>query len=184
MKRLRRNYVKGGTYFFTVVTHMRRPILTSEIARTAIMEAIDHRQSRRPFDLIAYVILPDHLHAIWQLPPGDDDYSIRWAQIKERFTRNYILMEGSESNTDANRSRHRERAVWQHRFWEHTIEDDEDYKRCLDYIHWNPVKHGMVSSAAEYEWSSFLKWVDLGEYDREWGQVDRNAIDVAGAEWD
>ncbi len=182
MKRLRRNFVPGGTYFFTVVTKDRLTILTTDLARRCLSEAIRHQQSVRPFELSAIVLLPDHIHSIWQLPPGDSDYSSRWGLIKERFSREYLSSGGTEGTATENRIKHRERAVWQHRFWEHTIESEENFKNCLDYIHWNPVKHGLVTTPREYPWSSFEKWVRLGEYDLEWG--DAVIGDMAGAEWD
>ena len=182
MQRLRRNLVAGGIYFFTVVTHQRRPILTTELGRKCLHESIGLQLKRQPFDLLAIVLLPDHLHTMWQLPPGDDDYSTRWKQIKEQFTRKYCDRGGKEGDLSTNRLQHRERGIWQHRFWEHTIEDDDDFKHCLDYIHWNPVKHGFVKMPSEYKLSSFLKWVKLGEYDRGWGLGE--VVDVPGSEWE
>lgn len=182
MKRLRRNYRPGGTYFFTVVTQARRPILDSDLGRSCLRRAIEYELTRRTFELSAIVLLPNHLHAIWRLPPGDSDYSLRWSRIKDRFTREYLAGGGTEGDRTTNRIRHRERAVWQHRFWEHTIDSEADFKRCLDYIHWNPVKHGIAKLPSEYPWSSFSKWVSLGEYDFGWGSGD--IPDVPGAEWD
>ncbi len=182
MKRLRRNYVHVGTYFFSLVTHERRPILTTDLARRCLREAIQHQQARRPFKLCAIVLLPDHLHTIWQLPPGDCDYSLRWGQIKEHFTRQFLAGGGKEGHPTQSRDQHRERAIWQHRFWEHTIESDDDFKQCLDYIHWNPVKHGLADKPNEYPWSSFKYWVSRGEYDPDWGN--NEVPDIHGAEWD
>ena len=115
------------------------------------------------------VVLPDHLHAVWTLPPGDADYSARWKQIKEAFTEAYLAAGGAEAVRSPSRTLHGERAVWQKRFWEHVCEDEDDVKRCLDYIHWNPVKHGYVSSPADWLHSSFHRWVKAGVYDPEWG---------------
>ena len=182
MKSLRRKFVPGAAYFFTVVTHERRPILTGELARSLLSNAFQNQQARRPFTIPAIVLLPDHLHTIWQLSPGDDNYPLRWRQIKERFTRDYLASGGSEGWLSKNRTDHRERGIWQHRSWEHTIEDEDDFKRCLDYIHWNPVKHNLVSLPQEYPWSSFHRWVKLGEYDRDWGAGE--VADVPGAEWE
>ena len=172
MPNYKRNYVPGGTYFFTVVTHERRPFLTSELARTCLREAIEKEQKKRPFDLFAIVLLPDHLHAIWTLPPDDHDYSVRWAAIKENFTRQYLKKGGSEGGVSRSRKKHRERAVWQRRFWEHTCRDEDDLKRFLDYLHWNPCKHRLVESVKEYSWSTFQKFVKLGEYEENWGDAD------------
>lgn len=172
MPNYRRNYVPGGTYFFTVVTHERRPILTTPLARECLREAISDERDARPFEQFAIVLLPDHLHAIWILPPGDDDYSTRWEMVKSTFTRNYLKRGGEEGATTLSRLKHRERAVWQRRFWEHTCEDEDDLKRFCDYLHWNPVKHGLVERVVDYPWSTFRKFVKMGEYALDWGSVD------------
>jgi putative transposase len=172
MPEYRRNYVPGGTYFFTVVTQDRRPFLTTETARACLHQAIEKEQKKRPFDLFAIVLLPDHLHAIWTMPPDDDNYSVRWAAIKETFTREYLKKGGTEGIASRSRKKHRERAVWQRRFWEHTCRDEDDLKRFLDYLHWNPCKHGLVQHVKDYPWSSFQKFVKLGEYEENWGSVD------------
>jgi len=164
-----RNYVPGGTYFFTVVTHQRRPILASDLARRCIRSALGKIRSKNPFEIVAIVLMPDHLHAVWTLPPEDSDYSLRWGQIKEEFTRAYLRGGGTEGERSVSRSRHRERAVWQRRFWEHTCRDEDDLKRCVDYIHWNPAKHGLVKRIADYPWSTFHRYVKLGEYPPGWG---------------
>ena len=171
MSKYRRNYVPGGTYFFTVVTHERRPILNGEGARRCLRAAILAEQARRPFEVVAVALLPNHLHTVWTLPTGDADYSVRWARIKELFTRSFLAEGGQEGTGTASRRRRRERAVWQRRFWEHTCRDEDDLKRCVDYLHWNPVKHGLVPRVQDYPWSSFHRWVRLGEYDLEWGAV-------------
>ncbi|HEY2784128.1 MAG TPA: transposase [Fimbriiglobus sp.] len=183
MPNYRRNYVPGGTYFFTLVTANRRPILGTDAARQFLREAIRDEQSKRPFDLVAIVLLPDHLHAVWTLPPGDVDYSTRWRKIKERFTTAYLAAGGVEADVSESREAHGERGVWQRRFWEHTIEDEDELKRCIDYIHWNPVKHGLVARVADWPWSSFHRYVDMGEYNRDWG-TGRVVPDIPGAEWE
>jgi|SRR5262245_14085135 len=168
----RRNYVAGGTYFFTLVTQDRQPILTEPTARRALRKAFRDVRRKRPFTLVAIVVLPDHPHAILTLPSGDSDYSLRWAQIKEEFTRSYLKAGGTEATRSAPRAAHRERGVWQRRFWEHTCRDEDDLKRCVDYIHWNPIKHGLVSRVRDFPWSSFRRFVRLGEYELDWGRVD------------
>src|SRR5262245_6926147 len=145
MPNYRRNYVPGGTYFFTVVTHERRPFLTTELAKTCLRTAFEKEKEKRPFEIVAIVLLPDHLHTIWTLPTGDDNYSRRWASIKESFTREFLKNGGAEGTRSVSRRKHRERSVWQRRFWEHTCEDEDDLKRFLDYLHWNPCKHGLVN---------------------------------------
>src|SRR5436190_4354516 len=136
MPNYRRNYVPGGTYFFTLVTHARRRFLTTALARVCLREALSDEQQARPFEIVAIVLLPDHLHTIWTLPPNDDKYSLRWAAIKESFTRKYLAAGGREGEISASRKKHRERAVWQRRFWEHTCENEDDLKRFFDCLHW------------------------------------------------
>ena len=172
MRRYLRWRVAGGTYFFTVVTHGRRPILTDPLGRACMRAAFRRVRTRWPFEIVAIVLLPEHLHAVWQLPPGDDNYSLRWQKIKEHFTRRFIAAGGREGRRGASRTRKRERAIWQRRFWEHTCRDEDDLKRAVDYVHWNPLKHGIVTDVAQYPWSSFHRYVRLGEYDGSWGRCD------------
>jgi len=133
--------------------------------------------------LAAIVLLPDHLHCLWTLPPGFQDYSTVWKGIKEQFTRNHLASGGTESKVSPGKKRKRERGIWQSRFWEHTVRDEDDFKRCLDYIHWNPVKHGYVSRPCDYPYSTFAKYVRLGEYEPLWG-TGKVVVDVPGAEWE
>lgn len=172
MSNYRRWYIPGGTYFFTLVTHQRRPLLTTAKARLWLNLALEEEQKARPFDLVAIVLLPDHLHTIWTLPEGDSDFSTRWASVKEEFTRQYRARGETEGQLTRSRQRHRERAFWQRRFWEHVCRDEDDLKRFLDYLHWNPVKHGYVRAVKDWRWSTFQKFVDLGEYAPNWGNVD------------
>ncbi len=167
----RRYYVPGGMYFFTLVTHERRPLFADAVSRRLLREAILKEQQKRPFGLYAIVLLPDHCHTIWSLPPGDKVYSLRWTRIKETFTRNYLAAGGTEGTMSPSRESQQERAVWQRRFWEHTIVDEDDLKRCVDYIHWNPVKHGLVLRVCDWEWSSFHRFVEMGEYEQDWGKA-------------
>ena len=171
MSNYRRYYVPGGTYFFTLVTHERRPLFQHETARRCFREAILEEQRKHPFELFAIVLLPEHLHCVWSLPSGDARYSQRWAKIKETFTRSFLIAGGLEGQTTDSRRKHRERAVWQRRFWEHTVEDEDDLKRCVDYLHWNPVKHGLVNRVRDWPWSSFHRFVNAGEYDLDWGRT-------------
>ena len=182
MSTYRRWYVPGGTYFFTVVTHRRRPILASELGRTCLRLAIEAERAIRPFEMPAIVLLPDHLHTIWSLPDQDQDFSLRWRKIKERFTTAFLSGGGQEAERSPSRRQRGERGVWQRRFWEHVVRDDDDFKRCLDYIHCNPVKHGLAERASAYPFSSFGRWVELGEYDSLWGTGE--VVDIPGAEWE
>ncbi len=182
MSNYRRSYVPGGTYFFTVVTQGRRPILTTNSSREHLRTSIASIQEKRPFQLFAIVLLPDHLHCIRTLPPDDDKYSTRWSRIKDSFTRGFLESGGQEARVSKSRLKHKERGVWQRRFWEHTIKDEDDLIRCTDYIHWNPVKHGYVKRVRDYPWSSFHRFVQSGDYDPDWGEG--TDIDIAGAEWE
>jgi putative transposase len=161
----RRLFIRGGTYFFTVVTYGRRPILADPLGRSCLRAAIRRVRAKRPFEVIAFVLMPDHLHALWTLPLGDSDYAVRWSQIKESFTRLFLASGGMEGSRNATRVRRRERSVWQRRYWEHTCRDEDDLKRCIDYIHWNPVKHGLVERVQDYPWSTFHRFARLGDYD-------------------
>ena len=165
----RRWFVAGGTYFFTVVTYGRAKLFSQEAARTLLGEI--YRECARvwPFETPAIVLLPDHLHAIWTLPPGDANYPARWSWIKKEFTRRWLAQGGEEQRTTAGNRREQRRGVWQRRYWEHTIEDEDDFERHFDYIHFNPVKHGYVRSPHEWPWSTFHRWVKAGVYEHAWG---------------
>jgi putative transposase len=168
MPNYRRNYVPGATYFFTVVIHERRSTLASPIAQKMLGDVFRECQSKRPFRMDAVVLLPDHLHCIWRLPRGDDAYSARWGWIKLEFTKRWLANGGSEGRVSHGQSRERRRGVWQPRFWEHTVKNEDDYQTRFDYIHFNPVKHGYVQSPHEWEPSSFHRWVEKGLYPRQW----------------
>ena len=172
MPNYRRNFVPGGTYFFTCVTYQRRPILTTDIGRRCLREAIQKVQGDHPFELFAIVLLPDHWHTVWVLPPGDDRYPLRWMRIKEEFTERWLEAGGTELPQSESREKHRQRGVWQKRYWEHTVRDEDDLKRCVDYTHWNPRKHKLAARVRDWEWSSFHRMVREGEYDIDWGGTD------------
>lgn len=146
----------GRLYFFSVVTYMRQPILCQQKSITALNQMILEVQHKRPFEVKAWVILPDHLHMIWELPDGDSDYSVRWALIKKGFTKK---LKKSLNTPEPNGSRinRREAAVWQRRFWEHQIRDESDYGNHMDYIHYNPVKHGLVGVPLDWKYTSFSR---------------------------
>lgn len=160
MSNYHRTHLAGGCYFFTVVTLNRTPIFINEERVEVLRQAIRKVMVARPFEIDAMVILPEHLHCIWRLPEGEADYSSRWREIKKSASRQI---------STATNARH-ERNVWQRRFWEHTIRDEEDWRKHMDYIHYNPVKHGLVSSPGEWPWSSFSRAVDKGWYEGSWGR--------------
>jgi putative transposase len=172
MPNYRRYYVPGGTFFFTCVTYQRRPILTTELGRRCLRNAIETVHEKHPFEIVAVVLLPDHWHAVWSLPPGDDRYPLRWMRIKEEFTKGWLESGGSEIHQSASRKKHRQRGVWHKRYWEHTVRDENDLQRCVDYIHWNPRKHNLVQSVADWDWSSFHRFVTAGDYEPDWGRAD------------
>jgi putative transposase len=169
MPEYRRIKAKGGTYFFTVNTHLRQPRLTEENVRMALREGIQRARQTLPFKIEAWVLLPDHLHALWTLPLDDDNYSARWAIIKRHVSK--ICGEQFNNREKVSDSRHKrqESHIWQRRFWEHQIRDDLDFKRHMDYLHWNPVKHGYVPRVGDWPFSSFHRLVVQGIYAPDWG---------------
>jgi len=175
MPEYRRASTEDGTFFFTVVTHGRRPILCLEKSRGIMRDVIRSAAEGHPFVVNAWALLPDHMPCLWTLPDGDKDFSIRWALIKREFTRGLrtALAGEAASKTEAapslSRERHREGTVWQRRFWEHHIRDEKDYAAHMDYIHFNPVKHGLVKSPKDWPYSTFYQYVARGLYDRDWG---------------
>ncbi len=166
MSNYHRTHLAGGCYFFTVVTLNRVPIFTNEECVEVLRQSIHKVMTSHPFEIDAMVILPEHLHCIWRLPEGDADYSSRWREIKKATSRQI---------STATNARH-ERNVWQRRFWEHTIRDEEDWRKHMDYIHYNPVKHGLVSSPGEWPWSSFSRAVAKGWYEPSWGSSEPATI--------
>ncbi len=149
----------GGLYFFTAVTAGREPVFAEHANVVGLRNAICRVRQRRPIAIPALVVLPDHLHCIWRLPIGDHDYSVRWEWIKKGFSR------WLHSREEVRQPRQ----VWQPRFWEHAIRDDDDLHRHLDYVHLNPVKHGLAATAAEWPYSTFGRYVARGWYPEDWG---------------
>jgi len=165
MVRYRRNFLPGGTFFFTATLNDRRSsVLIDHVGelRTAFRVA----RAEAPFTIDAIVILPDHLRVIMTLPEDDADFSGRWRRIKSLFTRRFAA---SGASIICN---HRgEFALWQRRFWEHTIRDDADLRRCADYIHYNPVKHRLVTSPSDWPYSSLHRYIRAGILPADWGGV-------------
>lgn len=163
MSRYRRALTIGGTFFFTVTLADRHSrLLVDHIDR--LRHAYATTQSRLPFYTIAICVLPDHLHAVWQLPDGDADFGRRWGSIKRLFSA------GLDAATNRSESKlaKREKGIWQRRFWEHAIRDDTDLARHVDYIHFNPVKHGHAARAVDWPYSSFHRHVQEGTYPPDW----------------
>jgi putative transposase len=163
MSQYRRAKIDGSKFFFTVVLADRSSsLLVDQIDR--LRQAYRVIQERRPFETIAICVLPDHIHAIWALPEGDADFSTRWSLIKSGFSRGLDALPRSQSKRAK-----REKGVWQRRYWEHAIRDDADLERHIDYIHFNPVKHGHVTHVADWPHSSFHRYVERGVLVADWG---------------
>jgi putative transposase len=169
MPNYRRAFVPGGTWFFTVtLLDRRKRLLVDRI--DALREATRWTIERRPFRIGAFVVLPDHIHAIWTLPAGDTDFPLRWRLIKQRFSR---TIPAGEPLSPVRRARG-ERGIWQRRFWEHLIRDDADYQRHVEYCYINPVKHGLVRRVCDWPYSSFHRDVASSLVPRNWaGEIDQ-----------
>jgi putative transposase len=172
----RRIYAPGGTFFFTLVTYERKQIFRQEPAVNLLRNAFRYIMQKHPFTIEAAVVLPDHLHMIWRLPENDSDYPTRWRLIKSHFTHHWE--DGRNIPTTASRQSKGERAVWQRRYWEHLIRDDQDWQQHVDYIHYNPVKHGLVCAPVEWKYSSFHTFVKQGLYSPDWGSGEMMKIDL------
>lgn len=168
MRHYTRAHVPGGCYFFTVNLAVRggNDLLSRHVG--ALREAMTVTRRNHPFAVHAVVVLPDHLHALWQLPPGDSDFSTRWRLIKARFSRSVSPGE----RITPSRARRGERGLWQRRFWEHVIRDQRDWQRHVDYIHYNPVKHGHVVRAVDWPYSSLHRYIRNGWVEPDWGAAD------------
>jgi putative transposase len=162
MVRYRRNFVPGGSYFFTVTLADRTsPAMVQHI--DALRTAFRIARRERPFTIDAIVVLPEHLHVIWTLPPDDFDFSARWKRIKAHFTHRLVA-----AGVPVQRHRNGEYALWQRRFWEHTIRNEIDFQRHVDYVHFNPIKHKLVNRVCEWPYSSFHAYVKRGLLPADW----------------
>jgi putative transposase len=170
----RRYRVPGGTYFFTLNLLERYPndllIRHIDLLRTVVREV----RTKRPFHIDAWVVLPEHLHGVWTLPPGDDDFTNRWRLIKQGFSK---TLPPTERRSKVRLARG-ERGIWQRRFWEHAIRDEEDYAAHVDYCHINPVKHSYVQCVAKWPYSTFHRYVERGVYPLNWVGGVESDIDV------
>jgi len=167
MPNYRRHRVEGGTYFFTLALANRRSdLLVKEIS--SLRASVARAHALHPFKIDAWVVLPDHLHAVWTLPDGDADFSTRWTLIKRGFSARIA----ADETRSASKIAKGERGIWQRRFWEHTIRDEADFRRHVDYVHFNPVKHGLVSDAKDWPFSSFHRAVARGDYPSSWAAAD------------
>jgi putative transposase len=159
----RRSRIPGATYFFTVnLLNRRSELLVTQI--DALRGAVRKIRERSPFHINAWVVLPDHMHCLWTLPEGDSDFPSRWRAIKMAFSKS---LPANERRTPV-MLRRGERGIWQRRYWEHTIRDDRDYAAHMDYIHFNPVKHGLAQAPADWPFSSFRRSIATGLYPPDW----------------
>ncbi len=165
MTEYRRAHGLGASWFFTVNLAERKDnhLLVTHIDE--LRRAFQYTKEKHPFRLDAVVVLPDHLHCIWTLPPGDPNFSMRWNLLKGHFSRAI----GKGERISQSRLKRRERGLWQRRFWEHLLRDQGDFNRHVDYIHWNPAKHGWVNLVADWPHSSFHDYVARGIYPENWG---------------
>ncbi len=159
----RRNRQEGASYFFTVTLKNRQAsLLTDHI--DILRRCFKHCKTNNPFYIDAVVVLPEHLHTIWTLPVADDAYSKRWRLIKAAFTRE-LQKEGLTSQ----KNKYGGHSIWQRRYWEHTLRNERDFNQHVDYIHYNPVKHGLVNRVSDWPYSSFHRYVNAGTLHNDWG---------------
>jgi putative transposase len=168
MSEYRRATTKGGTYFFTLVTHRRQKLFLDDRVRHALREAIEKTRIAFPFQMLAWVLLPDHLHCIWTLPEGDADFTKRWGMIKRHVSQHCAHLINLDQRPSVSKFKRKESNFWQRRYWEHQIRDEIDFKRHLDYIHWNPLKHGLVDKVSDWPYSTFHRYVAEGVYPKSW----------------
>ena len=164
----RRNRIEGGCYFFTVnlLERYQNQLLVQQI--DILRDVVRRVRVRHPFHIDGWVVLPDHMHCIWTLPQGDDDYAKRMRLVKTLFSKEMPKTERRSSV----RQRKGERGIWQRRYWEHTIRDERDYATHMDYLHYNPVKHGYVDKVMDWPYSTFRHHVQRGPYPENWGVGD------------
>jgi len=159
MSDYRRAFAPGGCFFFTLVTYKRYQYFADDKNICLLRKAFQHVKNNHPFEIDAIVVMPDHLHTIWRLPKDDSNYSLRWRLIKH-----YV-----STHIDAPTNHRKEKSIWQRRFWEHTIRNEKDWRNHIDYIHYNPVKHGYVNHPNNWKYSSYKNALIKGWYDNNWG---------------
>ncbi|SNS26661.1 REP-associated tyrosine transposase [Pseudomonas segetis] len=163
MPNYRRACVRGATYFFTVNLRDRKSdLLIREI--DLLRDTVRATRARHPFHIDAWVVLPEHMHCMWTLPPNDHEFALRWKVIKQTFSKR---LPKTEPRTGCQLNR-RERGIWQRRYWEHLIRDPRDYQLHFDYIHYNPLKHKHAQRLADWPYSSFHRAVAMGIYSEDW----------------
>ncbi len=179
MPNYRRAYQEGGTFFFTVVTYRRVPLLGDQRAIDLLHECFEIVRILHPFQTEALVVLPDHLHTIWTLPENDADFSVRWKKIKASFSTRF---HGAPVALPQSMVDKGEKGIWQRRYWEHAIRDQQDFNRHCDYIRYNPVKHGLATFPSDWKASSFAEFVASGYYGGDWGRTPPESIGAMNSE--
>ena len=177
MSTYRRARAPGGTYFFTLVTYRRRKLFLDPRARSILRESVKEVHRDHPFKIDAWVLLPEHLHCVWTLPTGDADYSTRLGKIKAGFSKQAKSIFHKNERMNNSRRIRRESTLWQRRFWEHEIRDEIDFQKHVDYVHYNPLKHGLVDCLKDWPYSTFHRRVKLGLYPADWAGF----LDAPGA---
>ena len=172
MPNYRRAKITGATWFFTVnlLERHNNNLLIKEVA--LLKASIKKVYRAHPFEIIAWVVLPDHMHCLWKLPEGDTDYATRWRLIKSHFSK---AIAPKEYRSPV-RVKNGERGIWQRHYWEHWIRDEQDFQRHFDYIHRNPLKHGLVTRVSDWPYSTFHKYVKTGIYSESW--CGDNSMDI------
>jgi putative transposase len=168
MVQYRRNYQAGVLYFFTVTLKNRNATLLTDYI-DQLKKSLQRAQKERFYETKAIVILPDHIHAIWKMPEADQNYSLHWRKIKSYFT--HAL---SVQGVPIAKNKRGEFNLWQTRFWEHTITNENDLENHINYIHYNPVKHGLVKRVRDWPYSSFHRYVKNGILDIDWGSTHKS----------
>jgi putative transposase len=174
----RRSNIPGATYFFTVVTYNRQRIFETPETLSLLRHSFRYVKDKHPFDIDAIVVLPDHLHCLWTLPLNDADFSTRWRLVKSHFSR--YCSSTYKQEQSSSRLKKGEQTIWQRRFWEYQIRDEHDFAKHADYIHYNPVKHGLVKLPSDWPYSSFHRCVEQGIYQKDWGGGVVDSIDYIG----
>jgi len=175
------NYVRwrerGATYFFTVITYQRRPLFNGNDARRLLRRAFAETRQRWPFEQFACVLLPDHLHCVWTLPDNDEDFPKRWSFLKRKFAQAYRASGRTTASVTERMQRKRELGVWQPRYWEHRIRNEDELYAYRDYVHLNPVKHGYVADPYDWPHSTVHRHQRLGWLTDDW--MSHTVLDVA-----
>lgn len=167
MSQYRRFKIKGACYFFTAVSYQRKPILCCDQIRNVLHDAVKQVQLQMPFIINAWVLMPDHMHCLWTLPPEDANYAKRWGLIKRYVSCRCRQFTNENELTPSQKNRH-ELSLWQRRFWKHQIRNLQDFNKHMDYIHFNPVKHGLCEFPYQWQWSTIHKYIKKGVYPKDW----------------